>query len=206
MRAGRSPVALNVAPGEHRVEVSSDGRSVKDVVAVQRDVTTSVIIPLPAAPRAETAAAAPRPETAAAAGGAGWVVITSPIDVRVFEANQLVGTSENRRLMLPAGTHQLDIVNEVLGYATQRTVNVTPGKTTPLKVEVPPGTLAINALPWAEVWLDGQSLGATPIGNVKTSVGTHEVVFRHPKLGEQRRAVVVPLSGIARISVDMGAK
>ena len=211
MRAGRSPVTLNVAPGEHRVEVSSDGTSVKDMVVVQRDATTSVIIPLPAAPRGEAAGAAPRAETAGVAraetaGAAGWVAITSPIDVNVFEGDQLIGTRETRRLMLPAGTHQLDIVNGDLGYASRRTVNVTPGKLTPLKVEVPPGMLAINALPWAEVWLDGQALGATPIGNVKTSVGTHEVVFRHPKLGEQRRAVVVPLSGIGRISVDMGAK
>jgi hypothetical protein len=211
MRTGRSPVTLNVASGEHRVEVSSDGTSVKDMVVVQRDATTSVIIPLPAAPRSETAGAAPRAETAGVAraetaGAAGWVGITSPIDVDVFEGDQLIGTKETRRLMLPAGTHQLDIVNGDLGYASRRIVNVTPGKLTPLKVEVPPGMLAINALPWAEVWLDGQALGATPIGNVKTSVGTHEVVFRHPKLGEQRRAVVVPLSGIGRISVDMGAK
>jgi hypothetical protein len=203
LKAGRSPATLNVAPGEHRIEVSSDGALVKDMVTVQRDATTSVIIPLPAAPRAEIAAAAPRAETAAAAG---WIGITSPIDVEVFEGDQLIATKETRRLMLPAGTHQLDIVNGDLGYASRRIVNVTPNKLTPLKVELSPGTLAINALPWAEVSLDGQSLGTTPIGNVKTSIGSHEVVFRHPKLGEQRRTVVVPLSGIARISVDMGAK
>jgi hypothetical protein len=203
LKAGRSPVTLNVAPGEHRIEISSDGTPVKDVVTVQRDATTSVIIPLPAAPRAEIAAAAPRAETAAAAG---WISITSPIDVQVFEGDQLIGTRETRRLMLPAGTHQLDIVNGDVGYASRRVVTVTAARLTTLKVELSPGTLAINALPWAEVSLDGQSLGPTPIGNVKTSVGTHEVVFRHPKLGEQRRTVVVPLSGIARISIDMGAK
>jgi hypothetical protein len=206
IKAGRSPVTLNVATGEHRIEISSDGAPVKDVVTVQRDATTSVIIPLPAAPRAEPVAAAPRAEAATAAAAAGWIGIASPIDVEIFEGDQLIGTRETRRLMLPAGTHQLDIVNHDLGYASRRIVNVTPNKLTPLKVELSPGTLAINALPWAEVSLDGQSLGATPIGNVKASVGTHEVVFRHPKLGEQRRTVVVPLSGIARISVDMGAK
>jgi len=203
MRAGRSPVTLNVATGEHKIEITSDGASVRDVVTVQRDATTSVIIPLAAAPRAETAAAAPRAEAAAPTG---WISITSPIDVEVFEGDQLIGTKETRRLMLPVGTHQLDIVNRDLGYASRRVVNVTPGKLTPVKVEVSQGTLAINALPWADVWLDGQSLGPTPIGNVKASVGTHEVVFRHPKLGEQRRSIVVPLSGIARISVDMGTK
>jgi PEGA domain len=209
MKAGRSPVTLNVAPGEHGIEVSSDGTVVRDVVVVQRDGTTSVIIPLRAASRAETAAAPVATVASAAAGtpaATGWVGITSPIDVEVYEGDQLIGTRDTRRLLLPIGSHQLEIVNREVGYDARRTVNVTPGKLTQVTVEVAPGTLAINALPWADVWLDGQSLGPTPIGNVKASVGTHEVIFRHPKLGEQRRAVVVALSGITRMSVDMGGK
>lgn len=201
--AGRSPVTLNMAPGEHRLEVSGDGASVKDVVSVQPGATTSVIIPLPVAPRGETAAAA---AAAGAAAATGWIGITSPIDVEVYEGEQLIGTKDTRRLMLPTGTHQLDIVNRDLGYSARRIVNVTRGKLSPVTVEVSPGTLAINALPWAEVWLDGQALGPTPIGNVKASIGNHEVVFRHPKFGEQRRTIVVGLSGITRVSVDMGAK
>jgi len=57
-------------------------------------------------------------------------------------------------------------------------------------------------VPWADVSLDGEVLGPTPIGNILVSVGPHEVVFRHPAYGEQRRTVTVPVQGIARLSVD----
>ena len=126
--------------------------------------------------------------------------------VQVFEEDRLIGTNETERLMLPAGPHQLDIVNAASGYRARRTVTVMPGKVTAIAVDIPNGMLAINALPWAEVWLDGERLGPTPIGNVAASIGRHEVVFRHPALGEQRRTVVVPLTGTGRISVDMSTR
>jgi len=53
------------------------------------------------------------------------------------------------------------------------------------------------------VWVDGDRLGDTPIGNVSLPIGAHEVVFRHPELGEQRHMVTVTLNGPARLSVDM---
>ena len=48
--------------------------------------------------------------------------------------------------------------------------------------------MALNALPWAEVWIDGESIGETPIGKVSVPIGWHEIVFRHPELGEKRFA------------------
>jgi hypothetical protein len=187
--AGRSPLTVTTSAGEHTIVVTADATSVKDTVVVQRGATTSVIIPL----------GVPTP----AAAVAGWVRITAPVDVQVFEDNRLIGTSDTDRLMLPTGTHQLDIVNAASGYRTHRTVSVMPGKVTALAIDVPNGVLAVNAQPWAEVWLDGEKIGPTPIGNLAASVGKHELVFRHPTLGEQRRTVVVPVSGIARTSVDM---
>ena len=35
------------------------------------------------------------------------------------------------------------------------------------------------------------------------SIGPHEIVFRHPELGEQRQAVSISLKAPARLSVDM---
>ena len=56
----------------------------------------------------------------------------------------------------------------------------------------PNGTLSINAQPWAEVWVDGERVGETPIGNLSRRIGTHEVLFRHPDLGERRETVRSP--------------
>jgi hypothetical protein len=64
----------------------------------------------------------------------------------------------------------------------------------------------VNALPWAEVWLDNRRIGETPIGNLQTGIGVHEVLFRHPELGERKTTVLVTLKGPARVSMDLREK
>ena len=76
----------------------------------------------------------------------------------------------------------------------------------PIKIEFPKGNIALNAVPWAEVWVDGEKVGETPIGNLSLSLGPHEVVFRHPELGEKRVVTTVTLAGPAKVSVDMRKK
>ena len=41
-----------------------------------------------------------------------------------------------------------------------------PGKVANLAVDLPKGVVNLNATPWAEVWIDGQRVGETPIGNL----------------------------------------
>ena len=85
-------------------------------------------------------------------------------------------------------------------------MQVSPGKVTPIKIDFPKGTIALNALPWAEVWVDGEKVGDTPIGNLQLAIGPHEIVFRHPDLGEQRHAAMVTLKTPTRLSVDLRKK
>jgi hypothetical protein len=66
--------------------------------------------------------------------------------------------------------------------------------------------LSINAQPWADVWLDGERLGVTPIGNLEIPIGSHELVFRHPEHGERRSTVSVGLQQAARVGLDMRKK
>jgi hypothetical protein len=105
--------------------------------------------------------------------------------------------------MMAAGRHEIELVNESLAYRTTRTVQVAPGKVAALSLDLPSGTVNLNASPWAEVWIDGQKVGDTPIGNYPVPIGPHEVVFRHPQFGEKRHAISVTLSGPVRLSVDM---
>jgi hypothetical protein len=108
--------------------------------------------------------------------------------------------------MLPAGKHDIEMVNEELGYRARRTVNVSPGKTLTVSVDLPKGLVSLNATPWASVWIGGRNVGDTPIGNLSVPIGKHEVLFRNPQLGEQRRAVTVTLHAPARLSVDLTKK
>jgi hypothetical protein len=118
----------------------------------------------------------------------------------------LIGTSQSDRVMVSAGRHEIEIVAEPLGYRVTRTVQVPPGKVAPIKLEFPKGTIALNAVPWAEVWIDGVKAGDTPIGNLAVTIGPHEIVFRHPELGEQKHAITVTLTAPARLSVDLRKK
>jgi PEGA domain-containing protein len=189
---GTSPVTVSdLTPGEHAVQLESDFGAVKQIVTVEAGLTASLVVPLAA------------PEGAPVSG---WMSVTAPADVQIFENKRLIGTSQSDRLMVSAGRHEIEIVNDLVGYRTTRTVQVTAGRVTPIRVEFPKGNIALNAVPWAEVWVDGEKIGETPIGNLSLSLGPHEVVFRHPELGEQRHAALVTLKTPARLSVDLRKK
>jgi hypothetical protein len=189
---GTSPLTVaDLAPGEHSVHLESDLGSVKQIVTIEAGNTAALMVPLGA------------PEGAPVSG---WVAVAAPAEVQLFENKRLIGSSQSERLMVSAGRHELEIVNEALGYRAVRTIQVTPGKVSAVRIDFPKGTIALNAQPWAEVWVDGEKIGETPIGNLQVTIGTHDVLFRHPDLGEQRHKATVSLTAPARLSVDMRKK
>jgi hypothetical protein len=46
-------------------------------------------------------------------------------------------------------------------------------------------------------------VGQTPLANLSLALGTHEIVFRHPDLGERKQTIVVTAKGPNRIAVDL---
>ena len=85
-------------------------------------------------------------------------------------------------------------------------MDVAAGQVHSVRPDWPKGTLAVNALPWAEVSIDGERVGETPIGSVSVPIGTHDIVFRHPDLGERRTTATVTTGAATRVSMDMRAK
>jgi hypothetical protein len=187
---GDAPVSVaDLAPGDHDVVLQADGGpAVKQRVVIQAGVTASILAPV---------------ATASAGPVSGWLAVKSPIAIEVHENGRLIGTTDADRIMMAAGRHELELVNETLGFRLTRSIQVPPGKVMSLSVDMPQGVLNINASPWAEVWVDGRRVGETPIGNLPMSIGPHEVVFRHPQLGEKRQAVSVTLKAPVRLSIDM---
>jgi len=184
-------MVADLAPGSHTVAVESPLGAVKQTVTVEAGTTASVVVPLTPAENAPVS---------------GWVSVSAPVDVQLFENKKLLGSSQSDRIMVSAGRHDIEVVNEILGYRAMRTVQVPAGKVASMKIDFPKGTIALNAIPWAEVWIDGEKVGETPIGNLAVTIGPHEVVFRNPDLGEQKNAVTVTLNAPARLSVDMRKK
>jgi hypothetical protein len=137
---------------------------------------------------------------------AGMLAVTAPVPLRLLVKGRLVGTTEAESTLLPQGTHEIEFVNEAVGFRARRTVVIHAGATSSVKLDAPPGTLHINAVPWAEVWIDGERIGETPIGNLPVRIGSREIVFKHPDLGERRTTVVVTLKEPLRISMDLRKK
>ncbi|MFT3926257.1 MAG: protein kinase [Myxococcales bacterium] len=65
-------------------------------------------------------------------------------------------------------------------------------------------TLSINALPWADVSIDGKALGTTPLRKIKLRSGVHRVELSCPPLGRSRSlSVELPTKGDARMVIDL---
>jgi hypothetical protein len=191
---GRSPVTVKgLTAGTHRVVLEHESGTFNDDVVIEAGVTASLVVPLSSTP-------------AAGVNVSGWIAINAPADLQVYEGGRLVGSSRSERIMVAVGRHELEMVNESLGYRSTRTVNVGAGQVANVKLEWPKGSMALNALPWAEVSIDGEKIGETPIGSVTVPIGTHEVVFRHPDLGERRTTATVTTGAPTRVSMDMRAK
>ncbi len=129
--------------------------------------------------------------------------MAAPFELQVVEGDDVVGTNGAKRIKLAAGRHDLDLVNQGLDYRERRRIEIAPGKVTTVRIDPPKGAISVNARPWADVSIDGNEVGQTPIANLAVSIGTHQVIFRHPQFGERRQTIVVTINGPNRIAVDL---
>ena len=189
---GVTPLTVEgLTSGDHEVILQGATGTSRHTVKVLAGTTASLVAPAtPAAPATDGPVS-------------GWISVKAPFLIEIREDGNLIGTTETDRLMLAAGRHVLEFANQTVGYRQSRTVHVVPGKVVALAIELPQGTVNLNASPWAEVWLDGRRIGETPIGNLAVPIGPHEIVFRHPELGEKKHAVSVTTAAPVRLSVSM---
>jgi hypothetical protein len=191
---GTAPTEIaDVPAGEHELTLELNGMRVRQAVSVTAGTTTTVTVPM-MGPSA-TAIPPPPPTT-------GLLHINVPFEMQVFEGGTLLGVTGNRLILQP-GPHALEVVSETLQFKTSLHAEIVAGKSTRLNVPLPKGVIHLNAAPWAEVWIDGAKVGETPIGNLPITIGPHEIVFKHPELGEQHHAATVTANRPTRLSVDL---
>ena len=180
-----------LSAGTHQVTVQfANGKRLQRTVAVTAGERVALLAEAPVAPAVPAAVAT------------GTLRVQAPFDVQVFAGERLVGTNA-APVSLPAGTHTLTLVNTALGYSQTLSTRVAARKTTTLAADVPLVPVQLNALPWAEVTVDGRALGETPLANVPLPLGTHRVMFRHPELGEQIESLTVRAGGPVRLVADL---
>jgi hypothetical protein len=217
MYVARTAVAVVVIA----IAAAGTARYCYDAAASTETRVRPAAVPAPVAPRIArvrakppvTAPAPVEPEIVAealvlpgeptAVRESGWLAITAPVDVTIYEDGKRLGELREGRLPAMPGAHEIEIVNETLGFRETRRVDVEPARDAIVTVHLPFGAVDLNATPWAEVWLDGARIGETPIGSLSLPIGPHEFVFRHPELGERRYAISLTAAEPVRLSVDM---
>jgi hypothetical protein len=185
---GVSPLTVSdLSVSDHNVAVSGETGSAERIVSVESNATSSVVFSL----------------AKVASPVAGWVQLTAPFDVQVREADSVIAVGRSTKIMLTAGNHTIFLSNEALQYRDTRQIQVVGGKTTAIQIDPPKVAISANARPWADVIIDGTNIGQTPISNVLVAIGEHDVIFRHPQLGEKQQTMVVTVGGANRIAVDL---
>jgi serine/threonine-protein kinase len=186
--AGTSPLMVEALTAEpHTVVVTAATGSAERTVTVASGHTAMVVFSLP--------------KVSGPVGG--WLSVAAPFEVQVIEKDEVIGVGGAAKIMLAAGRHDIVLANRALDYQEIRHVEVSAGGTTTVRVDPPKVALSVNARPWADVAMDGTDIGQTPIANVTAAVGTHQLVFRHPQLGERRQSVVVTGKGPNRVAIDL---
>jgi serine/threonine-protein kinase len=68
-----------------------------------------------------------------------------------------------------------------------------------------PGRLQVGAQPWAEVVVDGRSLGYTPLKPIILPAGEHTTRLQHPAYPPVTRTVRIRAGQTTQLSVDLRA-
>ncbi|HEX5217623.1 MAG TPA: PEGA domain-containing protein, partial [Vicinamibacterales bacterium] len=184
-RRGVTPLSLPLPPGSYDVAVSNDSSTTRRRIEIRTGVASSMVASF-----------------STAQASAGYLAIATPIELQILEDGNLIGTTNAARVMLPAGRHSLQLVNRSLGFEAILPVNIPAGKSIGASVSLPNGTAFLNALPWANVSVDGRSLGTTPLANIELPIGAHEVVWTHPQFGERKQSITVHVKTPVRLVLD----
>ena len=178
--AGETPLTvLAVKPGRRVFTFISASGSVKRTARVEAGKTLTLEVPI----------------------FSGWLAVSAPFILEVIENGRVLGNTAEGRLLLSPGRHAITLVNRDLEYTSAHTVQVEPGEDYRLTL-TPRASVNLNAVPWAEVWIDGTRVGETPLARQPIPLGTREIVFKHPQYGERRITTTIKASAPDALTVD----
>src|SRR4029079_19173943 len=77
----------------------------------------------------------------------GGMRLTASFEVHVLDHDRVLGSSADGPIVAPAGQHEVEFVNSVIGFRVRKTVDIKPGQITTVWVPQPTGKLNLNAVP-----------------------------------------------------------
>jgi len=177
---GVTPLTVDgLAPGSHEVVLESAEGSVRETVDITADRTAEI----------------------SPAIYSGWVQVSSSIEIAITEGTRAIHLDERNQVLLPPGIHELRFESRALGYRDTRRVEVKPGATTAISIVPSMSALTVTATLPAEVLVDGERVGETPLAGRPINLGTREIVVRSASGGERRFTMTVTVNPV-RIDVD----
>ncbi|MFO0724800.1 MAG: serine/threonine-protein kinase [Myxococcota bacterium] len=126
-----------------------------------------------------------------AAGSAGRLTLaTTPRGLTVKLGEKTLGTTPLESIDVPPGKHNLTLSNAKLGIMKIVSIEVKKDQLTTQTVAIGKSVLKVNSRPWADVFVDGQSVGKTPVQR-PVYEGRHEVKLVNPESGERIQIIEV---------------
>ena len=117
------------------------------------------------------------------------------------ENGKALGTSEDQIILSPGQPHAAAGQQGPRLRRRLKRSRSSPARSTKLALD-PRGRANINAAPWAEVFIDGEKAGETPLANVAIRLGIREIVFKNPQFPERKVTTTITGNAPATISVD----
>lgn len=165
---GQTPLTLDDLPaGPHTVFIDSSEGAVRRKVQITEGVTESL-----------TESIYP-----------GWLHVSTAIEVTILDGGKPALLDDSHRVLLKPGTHTVRIENRELAFSQTKQVEIEPGGTTKIAIEVPTSTLSVSGSTGADVFVDGVKAGETPLVEFKVALGSHDVMVVD-KSGVTRHASV----------------
>ncbi len=102
------------------------------------------------------------------------------VDTRPWTSVSIDGTSYGTTplgpVKLKAGIHKLLLVNKSKGISLKKTINILPGQAQTIREKFGQGTVLPFVKPFGEVFVDGASMGITPLDKpIKLYEGIHKI-------------------------------
>jgi hypothetical protein len=177
---GKTPVTIpDLDPGIHKLQLKSASGTITRNVTIKPNQTTIT----------------------AEGIYSGWLAIFSSIPVKVVVDGVPVSLTEDSRTMASPGTHVVEFVNEQFNYRVTERLDVRPGETTAHTLQLPMGTVRVNAPEGVAILVDGKPVAGTPSDGLSVPIGSHEISGRHPNLGERRMPVDVKHGGLTEVTL-----
>lgn len=153
---------------------------------------------------APLAAAPPPPLAEIPVRGPGYLTVVVEPWARVGIDGAAIGETPLGRLEVSAGAHHITLSNDHIVGVIRDDVVIASGERLTRRYSFnDTGTLRVVVAPWADVSVDGRSIGQTPLGPMAVPAGAHSLRFVHPELGVVERDVIVVSGQTAFVKVQL---